>query len=122
MTPFLYDFGDLLMTGSMIGALVFALSYAVFFQWRRTAAGRSLMYFIVALVLWAGLSTFTRFVGDYPLREWIRVVVYAGIVIAIWRMVWTLWTSWRHTPQKIKPRPTKDHPVDEDTGPGRNQK
>lgn len=115
MTQLLYDMGDLIMTASMLGALAFAVSYAVFFRWRKTAAGRSLMYFVGALVLWAGLSTFTRFVGEYPLREYIRLVVFLVIAIAIWRMVWTLWTSWRHAPQKIKPRPTREHPVEEDT-------
>lgn len=114
-----YDIGDIIMAAAMLGALVFAVSYAVFFNWRRTAAGRSLMYFVGALVLWAGLSTFTRFVGDYPLREYIRIIVYLIITATVWRMVFTLWRYWRHTPQKIRPRSTKDQPVSEDTDPER---
>lgn len=115
MREFWYDVGDVIMAISMFEALAFAVSYAVFFRWRKTAAGRSLMYFVGALVLWAGISTLTRFVGDYPAREFIRIIVYLAIAIAMGRMVFTLWRSWRHTPQKIKPRPTREHPVDEDT-------
>lgn len=103
-----YAAGDLVMTIAMIGAFIFAVSYATFFNWRRTEAGRALMYFVLALVLWAALSTFTRLVTDYPFREWVRLAVYIAIVVSIGRMIYTLWTSWRRTPQPIEPRPPKE--------------
>jgi hypothetical protein len=106
----LYDLGDVIMTISMIGAVFFAISYAAFFNWRKTAAGKSLMYFVIALVLWAGLSTFTRLIGgEYPGREWIRLAVYITIAAGIWRLAITLWRSWRRTPQNIEPR-SKEKP------------
>lgn len=102
----LYDIGDLIMVGSMVGAVVFAFSYGGFFNWKKTAAGRSLMGFVVALVAWAGLSTFTRLIDEYWGRPLIRVIVFAAIFCGIWGMVFTLWRYWRHTPQQIEPRPT----------------
>lgn len=108
----LYDIGDILMSVATLGVLVFALSYGVFFRWRRTAAGRSLMYFVLALLAWAAQSTAARlFDGIYLGRAGLRIIVYTGILLTVWRLVYTLWRSWRHTPQPIEPRPTtKENP------------
>lgn len=103
----IYDIGDLVMSLSMVVALIFAFSYGAFFNWRSTSAGRSLMYFVLALVLWAGLSTFTRFIPDYWGRPYIRLAVYLVIFITITHLVVTLWRHWRDTPQSIQPRKEK---------------
>ena len=105
MDEALFLAGDIIMGLAMLATLGFAASYAAFFNWRRTQAGRSLMYFVGALVLWAGLSTFTRFVdGDFIGRPYIRAVVYAVILATVIRLVVVLWLHWRNTPQNIEPR------------------
>lgn len=102
------DVGDVVMTVTMLGTAAFAVSYAVFFNWRKTQAGRSLMYFVLALVLWAGLSTFTRLVGgEFPGRPYVRLVVFLAILATVVRLLVVLWRRWRNTPQRIEPRKEK---------------
>lgn len=90
----LFAIGDSVMLFAIIGAVVFAISYAVFFNWRLTPAGRSLMYFVLALVGWAVQSFAARMEPDYLLRPYLRIVVYVLITATIWRLVYTLWRSW----------------------------
>lgn len=78
------------------GAIVFAVSYATFFRWRKTAAGRALMYFVLSLVALFILNALGRWTGsDYPFREYIRFGTYSVLVFTIWRLVWVLWQGWR---------------------------
>ena len=41
---------DVGILAAFAAVLVFVISYAVFFNWRKTAAGRALMYFVVSLL------------------------------------------------------------------------
>lgn len=100
----LYVIGDLIMFTSIIGTLVFAGSYAFFFAWRKTAAGRSLMYFVLSLAAWAVQSFAARMDPDYPGRGVTRIFVYSLIAVTVWRLVVTLWWSWKHTPFEVEPR------------------
>lgn len=96
--------GDVIMFMAALGATAFAISYATFFAWRRTPAGRSLMYFVLALVAWAAQSFISRLNPNYLGREWIRIGIYASIAITIWRLVATLWWSWKRTPFEVERR------------------
>lgn len=88
--------GDLIMLAAATGAVVFAISYASFFAWRKTQAGRALLYFVVALVAVFLNNTAARTLGgDYPGREWIRLAVYCCVAVAVWRLVVVLWHNWR---------------------------
>lgn len=106
-TETLFFIGDLIMFVGLLGAVTFAVSYAAFFAWRKTPAGRSLMYFVLALIVWAGQSFLARMDPDYPWRAWSRIVVYALIAGTIWRLVVTLWRSWE-TPFSVSPRKLKE--------------
>lgn len=88
--------GDIEIFIAGAGAIVFALSYASFFNWRKTQAGKALMYFVLSLVALFILNALGRWTGsEYPLREYVRFAVYTGIVITVWRLVWVLWRNWR---------------------------
>lgn len=99
----LYLIGDVIMFTAIIGAIVFAVSYVTFFAWRRTSAGRSLLYFVLALIVWAIQSFMARIDPDYAGRAWSRLVVYLLISATVWRLVVTLWRSWNHS-LEVEPR------------------
>ncbi|MBK0420144.1 hypothetical protein JD276_13990 [Leucobacter sp. CSA1] len=107
MTDALFLIGDIIMLTALAGAAVFAASYVAFFNWRSTSAGRSLLYFVLALIAWASQSVLARLNPDYMGREWVRIVVYVFIAATVWRLVATLWRSWGRpfevTPRKPRP-------------------
>lgn len=109
MTDVLFAIGDVLMLVALAEMVIFATSYASFFNWRKTAAGRSLMYLSLALVTWALQTSISRMDPAYFGREWVRVVVYGVIVYAMGRLIVTLWKSWHKTPFNIEPRKKDDH-------------
>jgi NhaP-type Na+/H+ or K+/H+ antiporter len=88
--------GDLIMITAAAGAITFAVSYWRFFNWRKTPAGRALLYFVWALIAVFLNNTAARIFGaEYPYREWVRLIVYAIVALTIWRLVWVLWSNWR---------------------------
>jgi len=90
-------FSDIEVVIAALGAIVFAVSYAVFFNWRKTAAGRALMYFVVSLILLTVINSLGRWLGpDYWGRIPIRFVVYSAVVFTVWRLVQVLWRNWRN--------------------------
>lgn len=99
----LFIVGDVIMLTAIIGVVVFAASYALFFAWRKTHAGRALMYFTTALTLWGVQSFAARMNPDYWGRPWSRLLVYLLISVTVWGLVVTLWRSWSR-PFQIEPR------------------
>lgn len=93
-----------------VGAIIFAVSYGVFFQWRRTQAGRALMYFVLSLVALFLLNALGRFSGgDYFARDWLRLAIYTSILVTVWRLVYVLWRNWRSGDAPlIEPKRTKE--------------
>jgi hypothetical protein len=88
--------GDIEIFIAGAGAIVFAVSYIAFFNWRRTPAGRALLYFVLSLIALVLLNALGRWIGhDYPLRVWARLAVYTGIAATVWRLVVVLWRNWR---------------------------
>lgn len=113
MTEVILFLGDLIMIAAAIGAVVFAVSYSFFFNWRKTAAGRALMYFVWSLIVVFTNNTIARFAGtDYPFREWVRITVYICVAVTIWRLVWVLWRNWRsgEIPLELESKPRKERP------------
>lgn len=81
---------------AFLAAFVFVISYAMFFNWRKTQAGRSLLYFVISLVAVAALSFLGRWIGqDYWGREFIRPLVWWLVAGTAIRLTWVLWTSSR---------------------------
>lgn len=93
----LFLVGDLVMFTAIMGAFVFAASYAIFFSWRKTHAGKALMFFVCSLLLWATQSFAARMNPDYWGRPYSRILVYALISVTVWGLVATLWRSWGTT-------------------------
>lgn len=91
---------DLIADVSILIAIVacaaFVISYAVFFNWRLTAAGRALMYFVVALLSVAVIAGLGRWLGpEYPLREFTRPITWGAVAVTAIRLTFVLWTSSR---------------------------
>lgn len=96
MTDSILFVGDLIMVTAVVGAVVFALSYAFFFNWRKTDAGRALMYFVWSLIAVFTSNTLARFLGvEYFGREWVRLAVYICVAVTTWRLVFVLWRNWQ---------------------------
>lgn len=110
MTDLLFTIGDLILLGCGIGASVFAISYAGFFQWRKNPAGRALMYFVISLIIVFVNNIAARLYPNYAFREWVRIVVYAAVFATIWRLVLVLWSNWGagKNPLDLEPKPRKE--------------
>lgn len=108
---------NVLIGGAGLGVIFFAASYAIFFNWRKTQSGRSLMYFVLALVsvlVLAGLSVLTHM--EYFGRAWIRVVVYAAIAATVWNLSYQLWTNYKRGSSRLldveRRKASRDESVD----------
>lgn len=74
--------------------LAFVVSYATAFNWRLTAAGRSLMYFVVALLSVAVIAFLGRWLGpEYFGRELLRPLTWWAVAATAVRLTFVLWTS-----------------------------
>lgn len=113
MAETLFFIGDVIMLVALAGAVAFAVSYGGFFNWRKTAPGRALMYLVLTIFAWGTQSVLARLDPDYVGREFVRIVVYLGISITIWRLVVTLWRHWGH-PITVQPRTPKPEEITPD--------
>lgn len=105
--------GDLIMFGGAAGGVVFAASYMSLFSWRKTQAGRALLYFVASLIaVFVSNLTARTFGVDYPAREWVRLAVYTAVAVSTWRLVVVLWRNWRteKPPLELEPRKEKESP------------
>ena len=87
-----------------VGLLVFAFSYMVFFNWTKTAAGRSLLYFVLSLLGLVSVSVirvFTDSQSDAFILA--RGLVYTVLVFTTWHLVFVLWTNYRRLQAKNSP-------------------
>jgi hypothetical protein len=91
---------------SFVGAVVFVVSYAAFFNWRKRAAGRSLLFAFTALVALSALGFVNGLLGnDYPGREPLRALIWWTVAFGIERMVWVLWRRRRDGEEAVEERP-----------------
>lgn len=87
--------------------LVFTVSYLLFFRWRKTKAGRAILYVFAALLAVTAISLVSRWIGpDYLFREWFRIIVWGLTVIAILNLIRVLWYNFvvGSTPLRLEPR------------------
>lgn len=107
--------GDVEVLVAGAGAIVFAISYMTFFNWRKTQAGRALLYFVLSLCALFILNSLGRWGGDdYPYREWVRSTTYTVLVVAMWRLVWVLWRNWRRGDDRPLDIETKSRTKEQD--------
>lgn len=108
ITDLIADIGIII---AAIGCTVFVASYAAFFNWRLTAAGRALMYFVSALLSVAVIASLGRWFGpEYFGREVLRPITWLAVAATSLRLTWVLWTSSRRGHSlDIESRPRKDH-------------
>lgn len=109
LTDLIADIG-ILVAGA--GAIIFVISYATFFNWRATPAGRALMYVFIAMASVALLAGAGRWLGpDYWGREFFRPATWWSVAVTIGHLVHVLWASWRRTePVDIRSRARKEQP------------
>ena len=90
MTTVLHVIAIVLILGCVIPATFGPAVYAGR-PWRETSAGKAVMQLWIGLGLLVDLSVLFHFV---PVPEsalaWIRDVVYAYLLVALWRLFWTL--------------------------------
>ena len=101
--------GTVLLFGAAIGTFVFGVSYAFFFRWWKTPAGRALLAFVTSLILVTVLNMVGLLLGpEYAGREVVRIGIYSMVFASSWWMVFVLWHSSRKnagTPKlDIEPR------------------
>lgn len=111
-TTILDVISDVLMVASGAGILAFTVSYIAFFAWRRTAAGKAIMYFALSLCALLGQIIVSRLTGgDYPLRDLTRFFAYAVVLCASWGLAFTLWRNWARgsSPIELKQRSDESH-------------
>lgn len=82
-------------TGSIVALLTFIISYASFFRWYATGAGRSIMGFAASMGLVMLLSFLQRWLGDFEGREILRLVVMSVSFITPVFLNIELVRSWR---------------------------
>lgn len=67
---------------SMTIAWAFVIRYGLWSPWRLTIVGRSLMYVWVSLAVVLTMITASFWLGEYPGRMWVRLVVYSSMPVA----------------------------------------
>lgn len=93
LTDLIADIGILI---AVVACTAFVASYATFFNWRLTAAGRALMYFVVALLSVAVIASLGRWLGpEYFGRELLRPLTWLAVAGTSTRLTVVLWTSSR---------------------------
>jgi hypothetical protein len=75
---------------AFVGAVLFVVVYATWANWRATAPGRALMYWVAAFALLILMNTIHLATGRYPGIEFVRITVYGFLLATIWRLVLTL--------------------------------
>lgn len=92
----LFIIADWLLFIGAAGGVAFAFSYAIFFRWTKTPAGRALLAFVVSLDVIFGLNLIGRFIGtEFAAWPILRIAAYLFTTVSMWTLVVTLWRGWR---------------------------
>ena len=108
----LNDLADIFILISFVLMVVFTTSYMVFFLWRKTKAGRAILFTFSALLVVTLLSLLSRWIGqDYWMREWFRAIGWFLVTIAVLNLVRVLWWNFlsNATPLSLE---TRTQPTD----------
>jgi hypothetical protein len=81
---------NILAAGAFLGAVTFVIVYARYSNWRATPPGKALMYWVAAFAVLILMNTIHLATGRYPGIEFVRIGVYFGLGLAIWRLLWVL--------------------------------
>lgn len=103
----LNNIADVFILIAFSAMLIFTASYLVFFRWRKTKAGRAILYVFLSLLAVTALSLMARWVStDYWMREWFRVVLWGLTVIAVVNLIRVLWYNFlsKSSPLSLEPR------------------
>lgn len=74
-----------LVVAMMIPATGFPLLYLTFYRWWAQPIGRALMTKAIGLGLLVDISVLYQVFGDdYPGRDFVRIIVYALILVGLW--------------------------------------
>lgn len=85
---------NILLAGSLVGMVVFTVTYAKSADWRVTPAGRALMYLILSMIAILTMAFAHLLWGaDYPLADFVRVAVYGAFFGSVWRLVSVLYDA-----------------------------
>ncbi len=102
---FIYALSNVALISALVGLLVFIIRYAKS-KWKIYGAGRSLMYFAVALAAMSLSGVLVLIFGpEYILREWVRLGLFTMVSIFSWRLVVSLVRVQRkgkYTPEQIQ--------------------
>jgi len=105
----------LLGFGCVVTTALFALSYGLFYRWRKNSAGRSTMYLVASLFFMFGLGVLARGVSPvYPGKSLLTTVVFVAVLVTLFRLLITLWMHFVDRGVKVTPNEFSD-----DTLPGR---
>ena len=85
-----------LLTG-MAGVVAFTLLYGLRSKWYRYTEGRALMSKSTSLAFISAFVGSSLIFGEYPGREWIRLVLYFLFMVASWFFVLALVKAQRKT-------------------------
>lgn len=90
---------NIAILGIGVTLLIFIVGYGVFFNWRKTPGGRSVMYFVGSLELLILLAAFLNWVPIFQdeTEQLLRLEVFVTIFVAAGRMLYVLITRWRTT-------------------------
>ncbi|PPF64529.1 hypothetical protein C5E11_03820 [Clavibacter michiganensis] len=75
---------------AFVGAVSFILIYATWSNWRATAPGKALMYWVISFSGLILMNTIHLYTGRYPGIEFVRIIVYTALTLSVWRLVATL--------------------------------
>lgn len=98
------------MFAAIAGFTLFAATYAHKADWRRTAAGRALMYLVVSIDMALLLTVANTFFSPYPGQLIVSLLAFTGMAFVAWHLVrvlystqgWDFWYPARVVGRKIK--------------------
>lgn len=76
--------GTALLAAGLVGSVVFIAGYTVRAPWWRSEAGWHLITFPAALGLLEANGLVFRWLGDYPGRQTVNLLIFAAAVGATW--------------------------------------
>lgn len=82
----------ILLAVSLLGLVVFGVTYVRAADWRKTPPGRSLMYLIAGMVAVLTMSFIHLAIGPYPGMEFTRIAVYGTFT---WSVIWIVRTLYK---------------------------
>jgi predicted permease len=81
----------------LIKAIVFVALYASRYNWRQTASGRAVMGLIACIATICGIGAVAVFLGNYPVRGFVRIGAFIAVGITLMNMLLTLVDTQRNS-------------------------